>query len=336
MNDPGSFQTAASVLGLRVSEFLCTPYKTEGAVSYSPLALLDVSPAVYQSQRYGGSSSPCSYPRLGSPLWGLELPLLRGCDIPPTCGFQCWGVCPSQIMCPPLLPVSVWLFLFIFSCGKSFLLVFGSFSEIVSLCVVVIFVCPWEETSPGSSYSTILSHGSSLQSFYSQNGMLLESFWSTPMALYLQYQSKLDSFQNGQSNWLQLFKAFPVIENSVFGHRSARFFSKRPYSKYFWLQRPHRSLLQLLSSPIIVWKQSEIICNMNGHGCVPIIVFMVTTIWIFIMFTFHQKESSDFFFQPFRNVKTTLSLRLAKYKNRWGTRFGPQDIFCWPLLQASH
>ena len=44
-----------------------------------------------------------------------------------------------------------------FSCGKSFLLVFRSFSEIISPCEVAILVCVWEEVSPGSSYSDILS-----------------------------------------------------------------------------------------------------------------------------------------------------------------------------------
>lgn len=48
-------------------------------------------------------------------------------------------------------------FLFIFSCGKSFVLVFRSFSRIVALCIVVVLVCSWKEMSPGSSYSCILS-----------------------------------------------------------------------------------------------------------------------------------------------------------------------------------
>ena len=51
-------------------------------------------------------------------------------------------------MIPSFLPVSVWLFLFIFS-GKCFMLVFGSFSEVVSLHGVVILVCSWKEASLG-------------------------------------------------------------------------------------------------------------------------------------------------------------------------------------------
>lgn len=65
------------------------------------------------------------------------------------------GVGPGQIASLPLLPISVWILLSIFSCGKSCLLVFRSFSEIVSFWIVATLVCPLEKVSPKSSYSAI-------------------------------------------------------------------------------------------------------------------------------------------------------------------------------------
>ena len=65
------------------------------------------------------------------------------------------GVCPGQIASLPLLPISVWILLSIFSCGKSCLLVFRSFSEIVSLWIVATLVCPLKRVNPKSSYSAI-------------------------------------------------------------------------------------------------------------------------------------------------------------------------------------
>ena len=41
----GAFQSSASVLGLRVSKFLCTPFKIGVLISYSPPALPVISPA---------------------------------------------------------------------------------------------------------------------------------------------------------------------------------------------------------------------------------------------------------------------------------------------------
>lgn len=48
---------------------------------------------------------------------------------------------------------------FVFSCG-CFLLVFRSFSEVVSLYVVLILVYLWQKVSSASSYSTTLPHKS--------------------------------------------------------------------------------------------------------------------------------------------------------------------------------
>ena len=56
-----------------------------------------------------------------------------------------------------LLVILWWFLLYIFSCGKSFTLVFRSLSLIVALYVVIILVCSWEEMRSESSYSTILA-----------------------------------------------------------------------------------------------------------------------------------------------------------------------------------
>lgn len=50
----GTFQTAASVLSLRGSEFVCRPFKNEVSVFYTFLALLELSPADFQIQMLWG------------------------------------------------------------------------------------------------------------------------------------------------------------------------------------------------------------------------------------------------------------------------------------------
>ena len=98
---------------------------------------------------------------------------------PPGKGVQCgtWTTCSlgrnsAIVIIPPLvsldmnldytlsltlLPISLWFLLYIFSCRRSFLLVLWSFSWVVSLQIVVILVCPWEEVSSESSYFIILA-----------------------------------------------------------------------------------------------------------------------------------------------------------------------------------
>ena len=69
----------------------------------------------FQSQILWGLIFLVQVPQSGEPDTG---PLRLW--YPYTCRSQCWGVGPSQTMSPPLLPISMWLFLFIFSCGKIF------------------------------------------------------------------------------------------------------------------------------------------------------------------------------------------------------------------------
>ena len=79
------------------------------SISYSPPALLNISPGGFQSQMFWGLIFLVQGPGLGSPMQGSLSP------------FAPWGVLP-------LLPISLWFLCFIFSCRKSFLLVSWLFS----------------------------------------------------------------------------------------------------------------------------------------------------------------------------------------------------------------
>lgn len=56
-------------------------------------------------------------------------------------------LCPFQLS-------SMWLFRYFFSCGITALLVFRSFSERITLCVVVALACPREDVNSGPSHCT--------------------------------------------------------------------------------------------------------------------------------------------------------------------------------------
>ena len=157
---PTHFSNCCLCTGTWRNKFLHTSFKGRFSISYCPPALPDISPARFQSQTLCGLISLVQVPGAGQPTWSSEPSLLRRTSeavmslLPVGCSTADVG--SGQTASPPLLSISTWLFLFIFSCGKSFLLVFRSFSEIVSLNVVAIWVCPWQEASPGSSYSAIL------------------------------------------------------------------------------------------------------------------------------------------------------------------------------------
>ena len=124
-----------SVRDLGTCEILHAPFKSRVYVSCSPLALPYASPTGLQSQHSGGLSSQCRTPGLRSLIWGPELSLLGenpcSCDYTLVCGMPTGGVGLDYTVSPPLLPVSLWFLLYIFSCEKSFLLVFRSVSSIV-------------------------------------------------------------------------------------------------------------------------------------------------------------------------------------------------------------
>lgn len=67
-------------------------------------------------------------------------------------GHHAGGVYPDQTTSLSLLPVSMWLFLYVFSCGRPVLLVFRSVSEAGSIGVVVL-VCPRGVSLGSSSFA---------------------------------------------------------------------------------------------------------------------------------------------------------------------------------------
>ena len=73
----GTFQTAASALGLGASKILNTLLKYRFSVSYSSPVLPGISPADLQSQMLCGLISPGQSLGLGSLAWGLEPSFLR-------------------------------------------------------------------------------------------------------------------------------------------------------------------------------------------------------------------------------------------------------------------
>ena len=82
-----------------------------------------------QTLTFWWSSSWCRIPRLGSLMLGLtsllHVETLCSCDCSVISGSSTQGSdCASS---PPLLPVLLWFLLYIFSCRRSFLLVFWSY-----------------------------------------------------------------------------------------------------------------------------------------------------------------------------------------------------------------
>lgn len=63
------------------------------------------------------------------------------------------GVGPDQTTSVPLLLITMCHHLYILGCRNFVQLVFRSFSVMVALYLVVVLVCPWQEVSPGSTYS---------------------------------------------------------------------------------------------------------------------------------------------------------------------------------------
>lgn len=105
---------------------------------------------VLKSRHSGSSSSWCTTPGLGSPLWGSNPLLLKenlcSCDYLTLCGLPTHRCGLDYTTSLPLLSISSWFLLYalvvenIFSSLQVVLIV--SFSVIV-----VILVCPWEEVS---------------------------------------------------------------------------------------------------------------------------------------------------------------------------------------------
>jgi len=73
---PGSYQITTFALGPGVCEVLWVLFMSEVSISASPVGLLQLSPNGFKATCSGGLFSGCWTPRLGSPMWGSELPVL--------------------------------------------------------------------------------------------------------------------------------------------------------------------------------------------------------------------------------------------------------------------
>ena len=134
------------------------PFKSRVWVTNSAVALLGVNPidfskldivraCVAPAGPRAGGSGPCGTRTLCS-LGGIPRP-----RIPPPLQITspCLWVLTRPCLCPFQLS-SMWLFRYIFSCGRAVLLVFRSFSERIALCVVVALACPREDVNSGPSH----------------------------------------------------------------------------------------------------------------------------------------------------------------------------------------
>ena len=126
-SDPGFFQTAVSALELRTCEILHTPFKSGVSVS-CPLSLLNIALLVFKARHSDDSSSWCRNPGLGSLMWLRPLTPWGG---PPKLWYSSslWVAnLEVWVLTIPHFYSSYLFHFFVFSCGKSLLLVFRSFS----------------------------------------------------------------------------------------------------------------------------------------------------------------------------------------------------------------
>ena len=114
---------------LECMRFCVHPLRAE-SVPYTPLALPYASPACLQRQMFWGPIFLVQDPQAGQPYVGLRVltswikPLQLWLS---SCLWVTFQLCDHTVS-PPLLPVMLWFFLCIFSCERSFLLVFRLFS----------------------------------------------------------------------------------------------------------------------------------------------------------------------------------------------------------------
>ena len=154
--DPGAFQAAACVLGLRASGLVQEPQGWRLGFP-QPSGSPGGSPAGFHTQAFGNLSSQGRSPGLASPTRDVDPPLLgvtfsAGLSLP--WGQHARGVASDWTTSLRLLPVSIWPLPYILGCGTSVLLSSGHpSSEIVVSYAVVVLVCLWEEVSSGFSSS---------------------------------------------------------------------------------------------------------------------------------------------------------------------------------------
>lgn len=157
----GTLQSAASVLGLKVSEFVCVPFKSRVLVSYSSPGY---KPCWFSKPDVMGAHFPGAGPQVWGAWCGAQTPLLREnlrvCEVPSHLWVAMLGVwvLMRPHLCPP--PVSMCFFLYILSCRRAVLLVFRSFSKRAVAHVAVVLECPWEHlpTPPSGSHLSAPLH----------------------------------------------------------------------------------------------------------------------------------------------------------------------------------
>ena len=128
VSHPGSFQSAASALGLRTCKILGV--SCQSWAWFPPSLWLSCTQALLAFQ---ARCSGTLLPGIGPLGWGAwcraQTPHCWG--RPSSVGLRSylWVTCPGIFaISPPLLLTSLWVCLHVFTCGDSFLLVFSSFS----------------------------------------------------------------------------------------------------------------------------------------------------------------------------------------------------------------
>lgn len=164
MCNPGTLQTAAFVLCLRLSYLVCWFFKGRNSISYHPLSLLELNPLFLKAP----GLKPCWFSKSDikrthllsvNPqyqkylVWGLILFTSPVLVMYPICGYLCGELGYHLCLCPSS-PFPYGLLSKI-SCGRSALPVFQVIFWLSCTNVVVASVYLWDKVSSGSSYSTI-------------------------------------------------------------------------------------------------------------------------------------------------------------------------------------
>ena len=123
-SDSGSFQIIPSALGTRICEILHVSFKSRVSISHSPLRLPKQAPLPFKAKCSGSLSSWHRTHRLASLKWSSDPSILGenlcNCSPSPFHGSPTRMVL-DYIISPPVLPVSSWFLLYVFSCQRSFL-----------------------------------------------------------------------------------------------------------------------------------------------------------------------------------------------------------------------
>lgn len=139
---------------------MCGPFQQGISLSYNPLALLDLCHAHFQGQMLQKFIFLVQFSEKRVPNVGFDPSFLERTSMTVISlllvNHHNGGMSPDQTTSLPLLPFSIWLFLYSFNCGRAVLLAFRLSSERVTPYVVAALGCPWAEVSSEPSYSPIL------------------------------------------------------------------------------------------------------------------------------------------------------------------------------------